>query len=276
MKIEKINVVWHLAARGETYFCQDYPDKAIDVNVNGTIQTLKIAKEFNCDHFFFADTSAEYDSLDFELYTNKSFATNRRELINYPSKERYAPTLETPMGYYAITKMAASQFVRSMGKDFGFGTTLFRYFNVCGPSQNLDRQIPPVMGAFASKMLNNENPIIYGKGDKRRDFIHIDDVTDLHILALNKRLEMKDTETFNIGTGTNYSVYEIYKLVAEYITGYKDELRWPNIDYLPDFYGQAQITLADIYKTKKYFEWETKKIIEDMIKDTVESIKSNA
>ena len=98
----KFNYVWHLAARGEVYWCKDHPEEALDVNVNGTLNMLRVAKAAGCKHFFFADTSAEYDSFDGEEY--------------YPTTEWMAPNTITPMGYYPITKMCASQFVRSFGK----------------------------------------------------------------------------------------------------------------------------------------------------------------
>ena len=119
----------------------------------------------------------------------------------------------SPMGYYAITKMAASQFVRSFGKKNGMGTTLFRYFNVYGPSMNLERDIPPVIGAFTSKLLRNEKPIIYGDGSKSRDFIHIDDLTKFHLCALERRADKNDTQTYNVGTGKRYSIKEVYDRV---------------------------------------------------------------
>ena len=60
---EKIDYVWHLGARGETYIgCRDNVEEALDVNVNGTLNILKQAKRLRAKHFFFADTSAEYDS----------------------------------------------------------------------------------------------------------------------------------------------------------------------------------------------------------------------
>ena len=164
-----VDYVWHLAARGEVYWCRDNPDEAIDINIKGTLDILEIAKNTQCKHFFFADTSAEYDSFDGDQY--------------YPTAEWMAPNTITPMGYYPITKMCASQFVRSFGKKNGFGTTLFRYTNIYGPSMNLERDIPPVVGAFTSKLLNDECPLIYGDGSKERDFLYIGDLTGFHLAA---------------------------------------------------------------------------------------------
>ena len=58
------DAVFHLGARGEVYFCRDYIEEAIDINVKGTLNMLKVAKDSGAKHFYFADTSAEYDSFE--------------------------------------------------------------------------------------------------------------------------------------------------------------------------------------------------------------------
>ena len=63
-----IDYVWHLAARGEVWFCRDNPEEALDVNVIGTLNILKQAKRLRAKHIFFADTSAEYDSFEDDQY----------------------------------------------------------------------------------------------------------------------------------------------------------------------------------------------------------------
>ena len=193
------DAVWHLAARGELYYCRDHIGEAIDVNIKGTLKMLDFAKAANAQHFYFADTSAEYDNIKGEE--------------NYPTAEKDAPNISTPLGYYAITKMAASQFIRSYGESNGIGTTLFRYTNIYGPSMNLKRDIPPVVGSFTNKMFDGETPIVYGTGRKRRDFLHIDDLNDFHYAAFENRQDKTDSQTYNAGCGQNYSILEIRRLV---------------------------------------------------------------
>ena len=57
------DAVWHLAARGELYYCRDHIDEAIDVNVKGSLNMLKFAACADACHFYFSDTSAEYDNI---------------------------------------------------------------------------------------------------------------------------------------------------------------------------------------------------------------------
>ena len=253
----QIDYVWHLAARGEVWFCRDNPEEALDVNVIGTLNILKQAKRMGAKHIFFADTSAEYDSFEDDQY--------------FPTAEWMAPNTVTPMGYYPITKMCASQFVRSFGHKNDIGTTLFRYTNIYGPSMNLDRDIPPVVGAFTSKLLGGEKAIVYGDGTKRRDFLHIDDLTDFHIAALKARGDEKDTKTYNAGSGENQSISQVYSTVyaaCEKITKNLTSL----INFKPDQPDEAQVTLANIEKAKEELGWEPIISFEDGVEKTVKSL----
>ena len=254
---EKIDYVWHLGARGETYYVRDNVEEALDVNVKGTLNILKQAKRLRARHVFSADTSALYDSITGEE--------------NYPTAETTAPNINTPMGYYAITKMAASQFVRSFGKSNDFGTTLFRYTNIYGPSMNLERDIPPVVGSFASRLFDNETPIIYGNGSKRRDFLHIDDLTDFHMAALSVRGNRDGTETYNAGYGKNYSILQVYHKVCDACKVVKSDI--PSlVEYRDDQPNEAQVTLANIDKAKEELGWEPKLSFEEGVAKTVKSL----
>ena len=252
-----VDYVWHLAAVGEVYRCAANPEEALDVNVIGTLNILKQAKRMGAKHFYFADTSAEYDSFD--------------EDQHFPTAEWMAPNTITPMGYYPITKMCASQFVRSFGKKNDIGTTLFRYTNIYGPSMNLDRDIPPVVGAFTNALFNGEIPIFYGDGHKRRDFLHIDDLTNFHISTLTARGNSKDTQTYNAGSGENYSILEVYRHVYNACKNIKNDIA-KHAQYMPDQPDEAQVTLANIEKAKEELGWEPTISFKDGVEKTVKSL----
>ena len=255
---DTIDYVWHFAARGEVYWCRDNPEAALDVNVNGTLNILNQAKKLRVKHFFFADTSAEYDSFEDEQY--------------YPTAEWMAPNTITPMGYYPITKMCASQFVRSFGKKNDFGTTLFRYTNIYGPSMNLNRDIPPVVGAFTNALFNGETPIIYGDGTKRRDFLHIDDLTEFHMTVFAVRSNRDGSETYNAGFGKNYSILQVYHKVHKECRKIRDGNVPSLINYKKDQPDEAQVTLANIEKAEEELGWVPKISFDEGVKKTVESL----
>jgi UDP-glucose 4-epimerase len=87
-------------------------------------------------------------------------------------------------------------------------------------------------------MLQGQPPIIYGTGKRRRDFVYVDDVNDFHLIALVD--DRADGNIYNVGSGVNYSVNEIYDLIEGLLGSgllpiYKSELP-----------GEAEITLADL------------------------------
>ena len=139
--------------------------------------------------------------------------------------------------------LARRKFLIRAGVGMVAAFIVLRYFNVYGPAQDWRRVVPPVMSAFIIRMLQGEPPVIYGTGEKRRDFIYVDDVNALH------RLILEDVRSagrvFNVGTGTNFSVNEIYQLIEGILnTGIKPI-------YKPDLPGEAQITLADISSARQ-------------------------
>lgn len=270
-------VVYHLAGQTELYFCQEKPYEAIDINIKGTVQVLNWSKRIDVQHFIFMDTSAEYDNL---LLTTINLLNNEEiEKFNYyPNKERYAPSINTPVGFYSITKMAAAQFVRSWTHYEKRRSTIIRPFNVYGPSININRDIPPVIGAFAKKLLLKQKPIIFGDGSKSRDFIYVDDAIDLLVKVLTQHNFVMngetrdDSQTFNMGTGKTYSVKEILYFVDQEINERTKDSSKLEIDWQPNKEHETQITLADITNTSSYFDWKPKIEIKEGISKTVRSI----
>jgi UDP-glucose 4-epimerase len=134
-------------------------------------------------------------------------------------------------------------FCEAYASFYGLRLTTVRYFNVYGPAQDWRRSIPPLMSAFAIKLLRHERPVIYGRGDKRRDFIYIDDVTDFNVLALQD--PRTDGGVYNVGTGVNYSVNDVFRTVEDLL---RTGLSPIHEDDLP---GEAETTLADIQNELK-------------------------
>jgi len=94
------------------------------------------------------------------------------------------------------------------------------------------------MSAFILKLLQGERAVIYGTGQKRRDFVYVDDVNDFHLLCVAD--PRTDGGTFNLGSGVSHSVREIYDAVSG-LLGIRDEP-----EYRDDLPGEAEETRADI------------------------------
>ena len=144
--------------------------------------------------------------------------------------------------------------------------TALRYFNVYGPRQDYRRTVPPLMSGIIIKLLKGGRPIIYGDGTKRRDFIYVDDVNRFHEMIMFD--ERTNGKVFNLGSGVNYSVLEIYEAIESVLkTGLKPI-------YRPDLPGEAFQNLANISKSES-LGWRPQILIEEGIELSINYIREN-
>jgi nucleoside-diphosphate-sugar epimerase len=211
------DVVFHLAAKNCIADCQADPVETADINVTGTVRVFEAARRAGVPKVVYAESSALYEGLT------------------------VLPTPETevrPQSFYAVSKLAGMAFAEAYGRYSALRLTALRYFCVYGPRQDYRRTIPPVMSAFFLKLLRGERPTIYGTGAKRRDFVYVDDVNDFHFQCA--RDPRTDGRTFNVGSGVNHSVREIYDRVAALLGSAVEP------EFSGDQPGEAEATLADI------------------------------
>jgi nucleoside-diphosphate-sugar epimerase len=154
------DAVFHLAAKSSLTDCLAKPLEAAEVNTVGTLNVLEAARQAKVSKLVYADTSAEYEGID--------------EFPTCEDKVR-------PIGVYAVSKHGGAAFCESYRELYGINLTIVRYFNVYGPAQDWRRVVPLLMSAFIIRMLRGQRPIIYGSGEKRRDFIYVEDVNDFYV-----------------------------------------------------------------------------------------------
>ena len=237
---EGAHTVFHLAAKTSLTDCVAHPTEAARVNVLGSVNVLRASVEVGVKHFVYADTSAEYEGIN-----------------QFPSRTEEV----RPLSVYACSKAGGALFCRAFSELHGMSVTLVRYFNVYGRAQDWRRVVPPVMSAFTLKLLRNERPLIFGNGMKRRDFIHVDDVNAFHLKLL--REPQIRGKAYNLGSGQDFSILEIYQMIEEKIrSGLKPEFR-------PDLPMEALRTLADLSETVAT-GWKPQIQIEEGISDFIE------
>jgi UDP-glucose 4-epimerase len=238
--IKADDVVFHLAAKNCISDCQADPVDTASINVTGTVNVFEAARKARARKVVYAESSALYEG---------------SEVLPTPETEDH------PQSFYAASKRAGMAFARAYQRYHGLKMTALRYFCVYGPRQDYRRTIPPVMSAFIIKLLRHERPVIYGSGKKRRDFVHVDDVNDFHLQCI---LDPKtDSQVFNVGSGVNYSVLEIYEKIAG-IT--KTDIK---PIYQSDLPGEAQETLADITAANS-LGWRPRVEFEEGLRELIE------
>jgi UDP-glucose 4-epimerase len=237
-------VVFHLAAKNCISDCQSDPVETASVNVLGTVNVLESARRAGVGKVVYAESSAIYEG------------------------SRRLPTPETeaaPESFYAVSKQAGHEFARAFARHHRLRLTGLRYFCVYGPRQDYRRTIPPVMSAFILKMLRGERPTIYGTGEKRRDFVYVDDVNDFHQLCMVD--QGTDGRVFNVGSGRSHSVREIFDEVCALLGTVVEPI------HAPDLPGEAQETLADIASARA-LGWTPQVELREGLVRSIEHIRS--
>jgi len=236
--------VFHLAAKNCINDCQQDPVETVSINVTGTANVFEAAKRAKVKKVIYAESSALYEG-------STKFPTPESE--------------EKPESFYAVSKLSSMYLAKSYEKFYNLRFAALRYFCCYGPAQDYRRTIPPVMSSFIIKLLKGERPVIYGTGKKRRDFVYIDDINDFHMQCIAD--SRTDNKSFNLGSGMNYSVLEIYELICELLGKRVDPI------FLLDLPGEAQITLADITEAQK-LGWKPKTDIRTGLLKEIEYIKN--
>jgi UDP-glucose 4-epimerase len=130
---------------------------------------------------------------------------------------------------------------------------VFRYFNVYGNRQPTTGQYAPVIGIFKRQNENNESLTIVGDGLQTRDYINVNDIVEANIAGANSKLKSIGS-IYNIGTGKEYSVLDIAKMISDdYI-------------HIPERAGECRYVRANIDKAKQALSWKPKIELEKWIK----------
>lgn len=130
-------------------------------------------------------------------------------LVPVPTSERKRPSLAS---VYAITKFVQERLVLTVAPAYGMEAVALRLFNVFGPGQALSNPYTGVIAIFASRLLNGSAPLVFEDGTQRRDFVHVEDVANAFVLALES--EAAAGQVFNIGSGASITVADVARELA--------------------------------------------------------------
>jgi dTDP-L-rhamnose 4-epimerase len=133
-----------------------------------------------------------------------------KSLTPLPTDEDKTPA---PQSVYAVTKRAQEELFLTVGRTYGIPVSVLRYFNVYGSRQALSNPYTGVAKIFAQRFAQGEVPVIYEDGLQTRDFIHVSDVVQANMLALQR--EEAAGEVFNVGTGRPTAIIEMARAVAK-------------------------------------------------------------
>ena len=240
--MENIDGIFHQAAMASVQDSFRIPEKFHDVNVNGTENIFKIAKEFGIKVVYASSSS---------VYGDTSIL----------------PTTESdekrPINPYAKTKLEKDKLAEQYAKN-GLKVIGLRYFNVFGPRQS--KEYAGVIKLFLERIQQGLPPLVNGDGLQIRDFVYVDDVINANILSMESDI---DFEFFNIGTGTTISILDLANIIIKF-----SGLKIKPI-HRPALSGDVRATQADITKVKTMLKWRPTTSIQDWLESAVLDPKNN-
>lgn len=199
--LQDIDCVYHLAARVSVPESILYPSEFNLVNVGGTVSLMEATRDVGVRRVVFISSGAVYGDQQ-----------------DQPLKESAQPNPRSP---YAVSKLAAEYYVRTIGHLWNIETVILRVFNAYGPGQHLPASHPPVIPNFLRQAFRGGTLVMHSAGQQTRDYIYVDDV----VRAMTAAATSPDAGNaiMNVGTGAETSVRELVRQVLE-ITGRKAEV----------------------------------------------------
>jgi len=224
---EKPDVIFHLAALARIEPSFDYPCKTFEDNVNSTLNILDYARKYNI------------------------------KVVYAGSSSYHGGVYENP---YTYTKWQGEELCKLFNKIYNISTTICRFYNVYGPYQIIEGPYSAIVGIFQNQYLNNKPLTITGNGEQRRDFTHVDDIVEGLIKSSNYS---SNGETFELGTGKNYSINELAKMFGR---------DYP-VSYLPKREGEMETTLCNILDAQQKINYNPTKDLDEYIEGWITQIK---
>ena len=191
-KIKKIkfSAVIHIAGQSSGEISFNNPINDLKKNTQSVLNLLNFLIENKCNRFIYASSMSVYGST-----------------LDKPIKENNSCN---PLSFYGISKLASENYIK-LFSNYGINWTVLRLFNVYGPNQNLTNMKQGMVSIYLSQLINNSVIQVKGSINRYRDFIYIDDVTEIFIKSINQKKSFN--KIINVGTGKKTTVKELLQKI---------------------------------------------------------------
>ena len=259
--LEGVEVVYHLAAKIRVEEGEAKPELYKKVNIEGTLDLIKACVDKKIAKFIFASTAAVYGDPE-EFPVNENSKTN-------------------PVNVYGATKLEIDKYLETNAKNMGISTICFRFFNIGGAlkteegswlkikHEGATHLIPSILHSSSNKPL-----LIFGNdwptkdGTPTRDFVHVVDLADALIKALNS-LDKAGNQVINLGTATGSTVLEVVK------TAEKSLNKVISYNFAGRRAGDSFALVTSNQKAKEILNWQPTKTLSDILIDAQDELLAN-
>lgn len=225
--LQGVDIVYHLAARVSVPASILYPGEYNNVNVGGTVSLLEACRDVGVPRVIFTSSATVYG-----------------DQAEQPAHEALSTHPSVP---YAVSKVAAEQYLFTISKLSGFEAVALRIFNAYGPGQQLPPVHAPVIPQFMHQILGGGSVVVFGDGSHSRDFVYIDDVVEALISAATA--PDIDQQIINVGSGTETAVRDLIAQIAT-VVGKK-----ANTLYNNESSGGIARLVADLSKARQLLNY---------------------
>jgi UDP-glucose 4-epimerase len=236
---ERFEMVVHHAAQMDVRRSVGDPRFDADVNLIGFLNLMEAGRENGLQKVVFASTGGA-------IYGEPEYV---------PQDEQHPLQ---PLSPYGITKLCTERYLYYYEQEWGISYVALRYANVYGPRQNPHGEAG-VVAIFAERMLQGRQPVIYGDGEQTRDYVFVGDVVRANVQAV----AFDGTGTFNVGTGKETSVNELFRKIRDRIDGTIDEVHEKGRP------GEQRRSVLDYSYSGKVLGWQPRTTLEEGLDETV-------
>lgn len=227
--LDKVDCVYHLAARVSVPESILYPREYETTNVGGTVALMEAMRDAGVQRVVLASSGAIYG-----------------EQSRQPVTEDMSPHPTSP---YAVSKLAAEYYVNTIGGLWGIETVALRIFNAYGPDQAIPPAHAPVIPQFMQQALGGGSLVVFGDGEQTRDFVYIDDVIEALVTAATA--QGIDRQVINVGLGRETRVNELVRTI-EQVTG-----REAHVLHVRAESGGVSRLVADLRLARRWLNYES-------------------
>jgi UDP-glucose 4-epimerase len=185
--LQDVECVYHLAARVSVQESILYPREYNASNVGGTVSLMEAMRDVGVQRVVFVSSGAVYG-----------------EQQSQPVKETVIPNPGSP---YAVSKLSAEYYVRTIGALWEIETVILRVFNAYGPGQPLPAAHAPVVARFLRQASGGGSLVVHNGGNQTRDYVYLDDAVDCMVAAATA--PGADGKVINVGSGVETSVLSL-------------------------------------------------------------------
>ena len=203
--LQGVECVYHLAARVSVPESILFPREYNAVNVGGTVGVMEAMRDAGVKRVVLTSSGAVYGAQ-----------------LQQPLRETLVPNPDSP---YAVSKLSAEAYVRTIGTLWGIETVALRVFNAYGPGQPLPASHPPVVPRFIKGAVSGASLVVHGDGQQSRDYVFVSDVVAALLAAATAR--NLDRLVINVGSGTATTLRQLVAAVGE-VTGARLEPLYNN------------------------------------------------